>query len=179
MKEVYEYKIEISDDSKKDYLSLLRYLIFYSQQYWAPYKVTYGTEFLSIEDGEVFANRLGLLTFKSKKPSPEPVGRFELENTTNEIKNVYSGDLVNSDFECTHKNELILKLPPFFKRSSLTIDFEKGRGTEHARFSRIEGYRMNTKDKLQVFFELNTLRFDPIWENLKNILDQELLSLTT
>lgn len=168
------YQIEFAKDNDielKNYMSLFRHYLYYSEQNLAPQKITFQPELLQILEGELFAHRLGLIMFKRKDDSLEPcTHRFEIVNQSDEVKSIYSKDLCTEEIEPINKTELVLRVPPKFK-SAITIEFEKGKGTDHARYSRIEGYRMDTKDNCKIRFELNNQTIDKTIERFKSILN--------
>lgn len=173
---INNYEIEFAKTETidlKEYMSVFRYFLYYSQQHLAPQRIVFQPELLEILEGEVFAHRLGLVMFKTTKDDLSPCTyKFEIKNDTDEVKSIFSGDLKAEGIEAINKVELLMRVPPRFN-SSITVDFESGRGSAHARFSLIEGYRMDSKDNFKVRFELNGQTLDNTIENYKTLLDKE------
>ena len=149
-----------------DYMPFFRYLLVYCQHNLCPHKINYDYGMLDLIDGEVLANRLGLVMFKLKKETDLKEFTFDLKNEQDGFKVLKSGDFSNEFIEPICKEEFIMRLPPKFN-SKITIEFNYGRGNEHARFSGIEGYRMSSKQGLKVNFQLADDLIQPSLEDLK------------
>jgi hypothetical protein len=174
---INNYEIEFARTDQidlKNYMSVFRYFLYNSQQHLAPQKIAFQPELLEILEGEVFAHRLGLVMFKTAKGDLTPCTyKFNIVNDTDEIKSIYSGDLKAEGIEAINKVELLMRVPPRFN-SFITVEFEPGRGTDHARFSLIEGYRMDSKDNFKIRFELNGQTVDNTINNFKTLLDKKI-----
>ena len=170
-----KYQIDfkkVEDLELPNYMPLFRYLLYYNEKYVAPSRITFEPNLLQVVEGEVFAHRVGLIMFRAKGEVTEPVV-FNLENNTDSVMEVYSEALTDVLIEPIHKRELLLRLPPRFK-TSLSVYFEIGRGADHARYSRIEGYRMDLKQNCRVNFEINSDTMDQIWGSYRGFIEKQL-----
>ena len=176
MTKVNQYVLSFKQSSLEidKYMPFLRYLIYYHESYWAPYSVNYTKEILELINGEIFAQRLGLIMFKIKEKEEnsqeeEIVEEFELLNESDQVKDLYSESLKGKKLEPLNSQELLLKVPPRF-HAKIIIVFKKGKGSSHARFSLLEGYRFDKKES-KVNFEMTEAEFGPIWNELKTFLN--------
>lgn len=171
MNKINYYKLKIKEPVNKNYYSLLRYMIQNSENYWAPEKISYDPDLQEQIEGEIFANRLGLIMFRNKQEVLEKDHEYQIINDTQEIKKVYSSDFENDFFEPLDKKELLMLLKPK-SAINLNIHFEIGNGVDHARFSKIEGFSFkDNQGKPEICFELTGFQFEPIWQKVKTNID--------
>lgn len=165
----YEIKIKSKDNLKK-YMPLMRYFINLSEENFMPEKIYFKQDYSKIIDLEVLAkNRIGLIHFKKLKQEVDKVS-FKIVNESDTSRYVYANELETPEVKPINPLLLLLKLPAKSK-IQFEIEFSNGNGIDHARFSRLEGYRLKSKDGYEIIeFQItNDQLGDLVSKTLQNL----------
>ena len=165
----YTLKFYDADPVKaQPYMPLVRYLLHYYEKTVVPNVVHYQSNMLELLDGQILANRLGLIPFTVKEGCSLEGQAFTVENLTSQPITVTGQHFSNQQIEPLSRDHLIFVAPPQFK-TVLKIDFVHGRGSHHARFSKIEGYAMKVKEQGPLISFDSSQDMTSLWQTLKGL----------
>ena len=161
----YQFKVDSKDF--KDYLPYLRLLLHHSEQRVAPLKIEYSQKIQELINGQHFAHRLGLICFKRKDDALESLKdyQYQIKNQGETSRWFTSAQLQNEELKPISMDEHVLQIPPKTELR-FKLYFTQGKGSENARFSRIQGFGADPKEN-KITFESTDVDLSDILERTK------------
>jgi hypothetical protein len=133
-------------------MPLCRSIIYLNQRNYAPESIRYQQKLNQMIDGDVLAKRLGLICFELKQDLV-PTHQYTIKNDTELKRWIKAKQFENEYFKPLQPQQIVFMMDAKTE-VSLEITFSESDFSSSARYSLIEGYRLQqTEDSLRIEFE--------------------------